>query len=303
MESKNINKISIDIPNYTGPLEVLLDLAKTQKVDLAQISITKLADQFLEFIKNNQNINLETASEFLLMATWLAYLKSKLLLPEDDDEDFKALEVAEKLKLQLKKLELIRILSDQMLKKKRLGVHIFIRGMKGGIRSINTPVYDVTLYELLKTYSTMQMQKTFQNISIPKLPVFTTEEGIKQIKNNLDKIKDWKDIIELIPKFYFENKMKRSGIAGIFAASLELTKEGAILLSQEKGFNKLMIKNLKMKNNKNNIIDFPASPTKLERQVEAILFAASEPLDIETIEKRVQTTNNLKNSRKSSSNI
>ena len=136
MESKNINKISIDIPNYTGPLEVLLDLAKTQKVDLAQISITKLADQFLEFIKNNQNINLETASEFLLMATWLAYLKSKLLLPEDDDEDFKALEVAEKLKLQLKKLELIRILSDQMLKKKRLGVHIFIRGMKGGIRSI-----------------------------------------------------------------------------------------------------------------------------------------------------------------------
>ena len=242
MESKNINKISIDIPNYTGPLEVLLDLAKTQKVDLAQISITKLADQFLEFIKNNQNINLETASEFLLMATWLAYLKSKLLLPEDDDEDFKALEVAEKLKLQLKKLELIRILSDQMLKKKRLGVHIFIRGMKGGIRSINTPVYDVTLYELLKTYSTMQMQKTFQNISIPKLPVFTTEEGIKQIKNNLDKIKDWKDIIELIPKFYFENKMKRSGIAGIFAASLELTKEGAILIPQEKGFNKFMIK-------------------------------------------------------------
>jgi len=242
MESKNINKISIDIPNYTGPLEVLLDLAKTQKVDLAQISITKLADQFLEFIKNNQNINLETASEFLLMATWLAYLKSKLLLPEDDDEDFKALEVAEKLKLQLKKLELIRILSDQMLKKKRLGVHIFIRGMKGGIRSINTPIYDVTLYELLKTYSTMQMQKTFQNISIPKLPVFTTEEGIKQIKNNLDKIKDWKDIIELIPKFYFENKMKRSGIAGIFAASLELSKEGAILISQEKGFNKLMIK-------------------------------------------------------------
>ena len=242
MESKNINKISIDIPNYTGPLEVLLDLAKTQKVDLAQISITKLADQFLEFIKNNQNINLETASEFLLMATWLAYLKSKLLLPEDDDEDFKALEVAKKLKLQLKKLELIRILSDQMLKRKRLGVHIFIRGMKGGIRSINTPVYDVTLYELLKTYSNMQMQKTFQNISIPKLPVFTTEEGIKQIKNNLDKIKDWKDIIELIPKFYFENKMERSGIAGIFAASLELTKEGAILISQEKGFNKLMIK-------------------------------------------------------------
>ena len=242
MESKNANQISIDIPNYSGPLELLLDLAKTQKVDLAEISITKLADQFLDFIKKNENLNLETASEFLLMATWLAYLKSKLLLPIDEEDDFKALEVAEKLKLQLKKLELIRILSDQMLQKKRLGVHIFTRGMKGGIRSINTPVYDVSLYELLKNYSNIQMQKTFQNISIPKLPVFTTEEGINQIKNNLEKIVDWKNIFELIPKFYSDNKMKRTGIAGIFAAGLELTREGIISVSQKKDFDKLMIK-------------------------------------------------------------
>ena len=222
----------------------MLDLAKTQKVDLAEISITKLADQFLEFIKAQENLNLETASEFLLMATWLAYLKSKLLLPEDDEDDFKALEVAEKLKLQLKKLELIRILSDQMLKKKRLGVHIFTRGMKGGIRSVNTPVYNISLYELLKTYSNIQMQKTFQNISIPKLPVFTSEEGIKLIKSNLDKIKDWKNIFELIPKFYSSNKMKRTGIAGIFAASLELSKEGVISVSQKKLFDELLIKKL-----------------------------------------------------------
>ena len=242
MESNNTNQISINIPNYSGPLETLLDLAKTQKVDLAEISITKLADQFLEIIKNNENLNLETASEFLLMATWLAYLKSKLLLPEEEDDDFKAIEVAEKLKLQLKKLELIRILSDQMLQKKRLGIHIFSRGMKGGIRSINTPIYDVSLYELLKTYSNIQMQTTFQNMSIPKLPVLTTEEGIKQIRNNLDKIVEWKNIIELIPKFYLEKKMKRSGIAGIFSATLELTREGIISVSQKKLFDELMIK-------------------------------------------------------------
>ena len=242
MESNNINQISIDIPNYSGPLEVLLDLAKSQKVDLAEISITKLADQFLEFIKNSKNLNLESASEYLLMATWLAYLKSKLLLPEDKDDDFKALEVAEKLKLQLKKLELIRILSDQMLQKKRLGVHIFTRGMKGGIRSINTPVYDVSLYELLKCYAGIQMQKTFQNVSIPKLPVLTTEEGIKQIKNNLDKINNWENLFKLIPNFYIKNKMKRTGFAGIFAASLELTKEGIVQVSQKKMFDKLMIK-------------------------------------------------------------
>ena len=242
MESNNVNYISIDIPNYSGPLEVLLDLAKNQKVDLTEISITKLADEFLEFIKQKQNLNLETASEFLLMATWLAYLKSKLLLPEDEDDDFKALEVAKKLKLQLKKLELIRILSDKILQKKRLGIDIFTRGMKGGIRSINTPVYDVSLYELLKTYSTIQMQKTFQNIHIPKLPVFTTEEGIKQIKNNLDTIKDWKNISKLIPKFYFKKGMKKTGMAGIFAASLELTKEGIVKVSQKKMFDNLMIK-------------------------------------------------------------
>ena len=236
------NKISINIPNYSGPLEVLLDLAKSQKVDLAEISITKLADQFLNFVKNSENLNLETASEYLLMATWLAYLKSKLLLPEVEDDDFKALEVAEKLKLQLKKLELIRILSDQMLQKKRLGVHIFTRGMQGGIRSINNPVYDVSLYELLKSYAGIQMQKTFKSIKIPKLPVLTTEEGIKQIKNNLDKIKEWKNIIELIPNFYIKNNMERTGVAGIFAASLELTREGITKVSQKKLFDNLMIK-------------------------------------------------------------
>ena len=245
MESKNVNQISIDIPNYSGPLDILLDLAKTQKVDLVEISITKLADQFLEYIKENKDLNLETASEYLLMATWLAYLKSKLLLPDDDDDDFKALEVAEKLKLQLKKLELIRILSDQMLQKKRLGVHIFTRGMKGGIRSINTPIYNVTLYELLKTYSEIQMVKTFQNISIPKLPVFTTEEGMKQIRDNLDKIVEWRNILDLIPKFYLDKKMTRTGVAGIFSASLELSKEKIISISQNKNFDKLMIKKIK----------------------------------------------------------
>jgi len=223
-------------------LDVLLDLAKSQKVDLAEISITQLADQFLEYIKNNKNLNLETASEFLLMATWLAYLKSKLLLPEDEEDDFKALEVAERLKLQLKKLELIRILSDRMLQKKRLGVDIFTRGMQGGIRSISTPIYDVSLYELLKTYSSLQMQKTFQNISIPKLPVFTTEEGIKHIKDNLEIISNWKNILELIPKFYLKNKMKKTGLSGIFAASLELTKEGITKVSQKKQFDNMMIK-------------------------------------------------------------
>ena len=112
------SSFNVNLNHFNGPLEVLLDLAKSQKVDLEKISITLLVDQFLEFIKSNEKINLDLASEYLLMATWLTYLKSKLLLPETDEEEFKALEVAQKLKLQLKKLELIRLLSDQMLKGK-----------------------------------------------------------------------------------------------------------------------------------------------------------------------------------------
>ena len=195
----------VDINNFSGSLEVLLDLAKSQKVDLETISITKLADQFLEFIKTTENINLELASEYLLMATWLTYLKSKLLLPETDEEEFKALEVAEKLKLQLKKLELIRLLSDQMLKRKRLGRDIFFRGMKGNIRSIYSSKYSLTLFEILKAYSTVIMTKDFQTMNIPRLPVLTTEEGIKTIKNLFGSLKDWKNIHDIIPKDFFNS--------------------------------------------------------------------------------------------------
>ncbi len=237
MESKINNSFSVDIPNYSGPLEILLDLAKNQKVDLANISITKLADQFLEFVKGNKNLNLETASEFLLMATWLAYLKSKLLLPEDEEDDFKALEVAEKLKLQLKKLELIRLLSDQLLQKKRIGRDIFFRGMRGGIKSIYTPIYDVSLYQLLKTYANINTQKSFQRMNIPKLPVLTTEQGINNIKGQLDNLNDWKNMINLIPENYKQNSQKkRTGLSGIFAACLELTREGIINMRQKKNF-------------------------------------------------------------------
>ena len=233
----------VNINNFNGSLEVLLDLAKSQKVDLETISITKLADQFLEFIKNTENVNLELASEYLLMATWLTYLKSKLLLPESEEEEFKALEVAEKLKIQLKKLELIRLLSDQMLKRKRLGKDIFFRGMKGNIKSIYSSKYSLTLYEILKTYSTIIMTKDFQTMNIPKLPVLTTEEGIKRIKNLFGNLKDWKSIYEIVPKvFYSSNNLKKTGLSGIFSGSLELAKEGNISIKQNKLFDDVFIK-------------------------------------------------------------
>ena len=246
MELAADESLEIKIDNYTGPLEVLLDLAKFQKVDLTNISITQLADQFIEFINRSKKINLELASEYLLMATWLTYLKSKLLLPEDEEDDFKATEVAEKLKLQLKKLELIRLLSDQLLKRKRLGVDIHMRGMKGGIRSSTKSKYAVSLYELLKSYSNHVMKRNFLSINIPKLPVCTTEEGVKIIKQSIQKLSNWVDISELVPsKFKKTSALKKSGLAGVFSASLELTREGLINIMQKKSFNKLLIKEKK----------------------------------------------------------
>ncbi len=242
----NINKTSdfnVNLNNYKGPLDLLLDLAKSQKVNLEDISITKLADQFHDFITKASHLNLELASEYLLMATWLTYLKSKLLLPTTEEEEFKILEVANKLKLQLKRLELIRLLSDQMLKRKRLGRDIFLRGVRGSIRSVYTSKYTITLYEILKVYSSIVMMKDFQRINIPRLPVFTMEEGIKKIKELIGTLHEWKKIEELVPSYCMKSKnLKKSGIAGLFAGSLELVKEGNISIKQNQLYDSVYIK-------------------------------------------------------------
>ena len=236
-------EFNVDLTNYTGSLEILLDLAKSQKVDLENISITKVADQFHDFITKTQNLNLELASEYLLMATWLTYLKSKLLLPETEEEEFKALEVAEKLKLQLKKLELIRLLSSQMLDRKRLGRDVFMRGSKSGVKSIYDKKVSLTLFELLKAYSGIVMTKDFHTMNIPKLPVFTTEDAIKRIREFFGKLNDWKNLSELVPSGFNKSpNLKRTGRAGIFAGSLELVKEGNISLKQKELFDDIYVK-------------------------------------------------------------
>tara|TARA_Y100000591_G_scaffold136621_1_gene117187 strand:+ start:982 stop:1725 length:744 start_codon:yes stop_codon:yes gene_type:complete len=243
MIESDISLFKVDVDIFNGPIDVLLDLAKSQKVNLEEISITKLADQFHDYISNKKDLNLEIASEYLLMATWLAYLKSKLLLPGTPEEEFKVQEVADKLKLQLKKLELIRLLSEQMLKRKRLGREIRTRGMRGNIRSIYSSEYKLNLFELLKAYSSIIMTKDFQKLNIPKLPVFTTEDGIKTIKDFLGRLSEWKKLDDLIPKIFKDGKYyKRTGRAGIFAGSLELVKEGNLKIKQDKLFDSVYIK-------------------------------------------------------------
>ena len=244
MSNINSYEFQIDVNNFKGSLDLLLDLAKTQKVNLEEISIAKLVDQFNNYIIKTENLNLEIASEYLLMATWLTYLKSKLLLPLDDEEEFKALEIAEKLKLQLKKLELIRLLSDQMLKRKRLGRDIFLRGMSAKIQNNYISQYSLKLFDVLKSYATIISTKDFQKINIPKLPVLTMEEGIKTIKEFQKHLSDWKKLSDLIPSVFKNNiKLTKTGNAGIFAGSLELVKEGHVRLKQDKIFGDIYIRN------------------------------------------------------------
>ena len=243
MKLNDSQEFVVNLSNFNGSLNVLLDLAKSQKVNLEDISITKLADQFYEFITKETDYNLELASEYLLMATWLTYLKSKLLLPESEEEEFKALEVAETLKLQLKKLELIRLLSDQMLRRKRLGRDVFLRGGKANIRSLYKTKFSLTLFEILKTYSIIRTTRDFQKISIPKLPVFTTEDGIRTIKSSYGKILEWTNLKNFIPSAIKNKKeMIKSGNAGIFAASLELAKEGSLSIKQNNLYEEIFIK-------------------------------------------------------------
>jgi len=255
-ESKNINSqnkenftdekvLELNIDNYEGPLDLLLDLAKTQKVDLMQISIVQLADQYISFVERVKK-NLEIAADFLVMASWLAYLKSRLLLPEDLDDDFSASKMAEKLKLQLRKLEMIRLLSDQLMTKKQMGVDIFFRGIKEGIKKKNTSKYSLSLYELIKSYADFKKRQNFSSIEIKKLKTYTMEDAIKKITSMFEKLKDWCDIMDLIPQtFKIKKNLRKTGYAGSFVAGLELVREGDLQIKQKKLFDKIYLKTKK----------------------------------------------------------
>ena len=237
--------LELNIDNYEGPLELLLDLAKTQKVDLMKISIVQLADQYISFVEKIKE-SLEIAADFLVMASWLAYLKSRLLLPEDFDDDFSAIKMAEKLKLQLRKLEMIRLLSDQLMTKKQMGIDIFFRGIKEGIKKKNTPKYSLSLYELIKSYADFKKRENFSSINIKKLKTYTMEEAIKRITSMFDKLKDWCDLNDLIPyTFRVKKKLRRTGYAGSFVAGLELVREGDLEIKQKKLFDKIYLKTKK----------------------------------------------------------
>ena len=191
----------VNLDGYEGPLDVLLILAKSQKVDLMQISILQLTEQYLVFIAKVRERNLELAADYLVMAAWLAYLKSNLLIPrEESGEELSAEEMAERLKLQLKKLEAIRQVSEKLMNLPRLGSDFFERGMPEGIRLIRTPEYYSSLYDLMKSYADQRYKTAYSSMTIERPPVYAMEDALVRLQRMIGSVPEWTRLETFLPR-------------------------------------------------------------------------------------------------------
>ncbi|MFM9863125.1 MAG: segregation and condensation protein A [Micropepsaceae bacterium] len=244
IEPKPDEALIIDIDGYEGPLDVLLALARAQKVDLRKISILALAEQYLVFVAEARKKHLDLAADYLVMACWLAFLKSKLLLPEQEKEgEPTAEELAERLTLQLQRLEAIRIAASRLMSRDRLGTEVFLRGAPEGIRVIKSPKYADTLVDLLKAYSTQRVKKiAHSSYELQRLPLFAIEDARHRLERMLGVVIDWAVIDALIPDDFNSGKSRRSGVASTLSASLEMVRDGLLELRQMAPFAPLYVR-------------------------------------------------------------
>ena len=234
----------VDIDGYEGPLDLLLALVRDHKLDLAQISILDLAQQYLDFIEQARRLRLEIAADYLVMAAWLAFLKSKLLLPADDGEgEPTGEELAAQLAHRLRRLEAMREASVKLFNRNRLGRDFFARGMPEGIRLVRNSEYDANIYDLLKAYSNQRQRTAIDTIHFSARPVWSIQEARERLEAILGASLDWAPIDELIVQFLEDPQMKRTVLASSLSASLELTREGLAELRQKSAFAPLYVRN------------------------------------------------------------
>ena len=233
----------VDIDGYEGPLDLLLALVRDHKLDLAQISILDLAQQYLDFIEEARRLRLEIAADYLVMAAWLAFLKSKLLLPAEDGEDEPTgEELAAQLAHRLRRLEAMREAGAKLFNRNRLGRDFFARGMPEGIKLTRTSEYDANVYDLLKAYSNQRQRTAIDTIHFSARPVWSIQEARERLEAILGTSVDWAPINELILQFLDDPQMTRTALASSLSASLELTREGFAELRQEGVFTPLFIR-------------------------------------------------------------
>jgi len=232
----------LDLDGYEGPIDLLLALAREQKVDLARISILALADQYLAFIADQRRLQLDVAADYLVMAAWLAYLKSRLLLPDppEDETGPSAAELAEALAHRLRLLEAMQRAGASLMALPQLGRDVFARGAPEGLATIDQPVFELSLYELLKAYGDSHRRQHGQTLTILPSAYQSLSDALERLLLIVGQVPDWRELIAFLPvEFHAERggvANRKSALAAIFAATLELAKSGQLELRQDRLF-------------------------------------------------------------------
>jgi len=227
----------VDVEGYEGPLDLLLALARQQKVDLAKISILALADQYLQFIEEARKIRLELAADYLVMAAWLAFLKSRLLLPEPAVADGpSAEEMATALANRLRRLEAIREAANRLLNRPQLQRDIFPRGNPEAIAEIRHPKYTATLFDLLSAYATQRQSRVLTSVHLAKRTVWSLAEARASLERLIGLAEEWSCLDEFLITYAVDPTQKATIFASSFAAALELVREGHMELNQREAF-------------------------------------------------------------------
>ncbi|MBI5163025.1 MAG: segregation/condensation protein A [Magnetospirillum sp.] len=230
--------LRLDLDGFEGPLDLLLSLAREQKVDLAKISILRLADQYLEFVQRVRNRALDLAAEYLVMAAWLAYLKSRRLLPApevEEEEELSPAEMAEVLAFRLRRLEAMQKAGAAVIARPRLGRDFFARGEPEALGEITHSIYEVTLYDLLKTYADHVVRTSVRTLTVEASDLWSVDDALKRLERLLGKLPDWSVLMRYLPAIEGDALTMRSAVAATFVAALEMCKQGRLLLRQDGG--------------------------------------------------------------------
>ena len=240
--------LEVAVEGYEGPLHILLTLARTQKVDLKQISILQLAEQYLDFIRQAQDLKIELAADYLVMASWLAYLKSRLLLPPPhDDDEMNPEEMAAHLVFRLQCLEAMRDAAAQLMARDLLGRDFFLHGQPEGIRIKRQSTYDASLYEVLAAYSTQRLRNHYEKWTPPKMDVLSIERARMRLERLLGKMDDWAAMDALVASEIRDPQKRRTVMASSFSAFLEYARDGRVELQQGKNFDSLLVRRARPK--------------------------------------------------------
>ena len=234
----------LELDGYGGPLHLLLELARKQKVDLARLSILELAEQYIAFIKSAQDLRIELAADYLVMAAWLAYLKSRLIIPRDDGEaEPEVEELAAHLAFRLERLEAMRLAVDGLMRLPKTGDVVHVRGAPEGLRSRTSPIFEAEIFDLLRAYGTSRSRAAIRNHKLPTPRVMSLDDARNRLRRALNAVgfdlSDWVSLDDMLPdgaEIGVDGVPQASVRASSLLASLELAKEGHIELQQLKAF-------------------------------------------------------------------